>query len=71
MSRTREKYANNREWKKKNIPGRKQQSEGKIKVQQVERDVEKGCDRQVEEVRRSSSASRLKRAGVQIKARED
>lgn len=42
--------------------------EGKIKVRQVERDVEKRRDRQVEEVRRSSSASQLKRAGAQIKA---
>lgn len=57
--------------RKKDILGRRQQSEGKIKVRQVERNVEKGRDRQVEEVRRSSSASQLKRAGAQIKARED
>lgn len=57
--------------KEKKILARKQQSEGKIKERQVERDVEKGCDRQVEEVRRSSSVSQLKRAGAQIKARKD
>lgn len=56
---------------KKCILGRRQQSEGKIKAGQVERDVEKGCDRQVEEVRRSFSASQLKRAGAQIKALGD